>query len=83
MTTIDLLWSQNMAIFLHEALLRKREVLRLTGLSNSTFYNRIKAGVIPPGVPMGPRLKGWPASEINAYIKSCIAARDNVGGGAA
>ena len=56
--------------------LRKREVLRLTGLSNSTFYNRIKDGVIPPGVPMGPRLKGWPASEINAYIQSCIAARN-------
>ena len=59
-----------------ETLLRKREVLRITGLSNSTFYNRIKEGVIPSGVPIGPRLKGWPASEIDAYIQSCIAARD-------
>ena len=33
-----------------ETLLRKREVLRITGLSNSTFYNRIKEGVIPRGV---------------------------------
>ena len=66
-----------------EALLRKREVLRITGLSNSTFYNRIKEGVIPPGVPIGPRLKGWPASEIQAFIQSCIDARDNKHGGAA
>lgn len=65
-----------MSQFVTQALLRKREVLRLTGLSNSTFYNRIKAGVIPPGVPMGPRLKGWPASEIEAYVQSCIAQRD-------
>lgn len=66
-----------------ETLLRKREVLRMTGLSNSTFYNRIKEGVIPSGVPIGPRLKGWPASEIDAYIQSCIAQRENkqVGGG--
>ena len=60
---------------LQEALLRKREVLRLTGWSNSTFYNRIKEGVIKPGVPIGPRMKAWPASEIQAYIQSCIAAR--------
>jgi predicted DNA-binding transcriptional regulator AlpA len=65
-----------------ETLLRKREVLRITGLSNSTFYNRIKDGVIPRGVPIGPRLKGWPASEIDAYVQSCIAKRDgNAEGG--
>ena len=65
-----------MAQITQEALLRKPEVLKLTGLSNSTFYNRIKEGVIPSGVPIGPRLKGWPASEIQAYIQSCIAERD-------
>ena len=67
----------------HEALLRKPEVLKLTGLSNSTFYNYIKAGVLKPGVPIGPRLKGWPASEIQAYIQSCIACRDQQQGSAA
>ncbi len=59
-----------------EALLRKPEVLKLTGLSNSSFYNFIKAGRLKPGVPIGPRLKGWPASEIQEYIQSCIDARD-------
>lgn len=65
-----------MAITFQEALLRKREVLKLTGLSNSSFYNYIKAGRLKPGVPIGPRLKGWPASEIQAFIDQCIAARD-------
>jgi prophage regulatory protein len=66
-----------------EVLLRKREVLRMTGLSNSSFYNRIRDGIIKPGVPIGPRIKGWPASEIEAYIRSCIAKRDgNAEGGA-
>ncbi|EHN66171.1 hypothetical protein CTATCC11996_08075 [Comamonas testosteroni ATCC 11996] len=60
-----------------ETLLRKREVLRLLGMSNSSFYAFIKAGKIPPGVPIGPRMKGWPASEIDAYIQSCIAKRDS------
>ena len=59
-----------MAEVTKEALLRKREVLKLIGLSNSSFYARIQAKVIKPGVPMGPRLKGWPASEIQAYIQS-------------
>ena len=59
-----------------ETLLRRREVLRITGLSNSTLYNRIKEGTIPRGVPIGPRLKGWPATEIYTYVQSCIAQRD-------
>jgi len=68
-----------MTQFLQEALLRKHEVIRLLGICNSTFYARIQAGIIKPGVPMGPRLKGWPRSEIQEYIASCIAARDTTG----
>ena len=68
-----------MAEVIKEALLRKQKVLKLIGLSNSSFYARIQAKVIKPGVPMGPRLKGWPASEIQAYIQSCIDARDSKG----
>lgn len=65
-----------------EALLRKKEVLKLIGVSNSSLYAFIQKGYIKPGVPIGPRLKGWPASEIQAYIQSCIAARDKKGGAA-
>ena len=69
--------SQKVLAHKSETLLRKPEVLRMTGLSNSTFYNRIKEGAVPRGVPIGPRLKGWPASEIDLYIQSCIAKRDS------
>lgn len=60
----------------HETLLRKKVVLELLGISKSTLYNRIKDGSISQGVPLGPRLRAWPASEIQAYIQSCIAQRD-------
>lgn len=60
-----------------EKLLRKRVVLDRTGVSSSTFYNLIKRGVIKPGVPIGARMKGWPESEIDLFVRSCIDARDN------
>jgi predicted DNA-binding transcriptional regulator AlpA len=66
-----------------QALLRKREVLKLLGISNSSFYAYIKKGLIKPGVPIGPRLRGWPESEILGFIESCIAARDQKQGSAA
>jgi len=65
-----------MAAINHQELLRKKEARRRIGVSNGTFYNLIKRGSLKPGVPIGPRMKGWPASEIDAYIQSCIAARD-------
>ena len=65
-----------MAQVSQETLLRKPEVLKLLSLSNSCFYNYIKSGLIKPGVPIGPRMKGWPASEIQDFIQTCIAARN-------
>ncbi|MFM9424790.1 putative DNA-binding transcriptional regulator AlpA [Variovorax sp. GrIS 2.14] len=62
-----------------EVLLRKPKVLEIIGLSNSTFYARIRDGSIKPGVPLGPRIKAWPVSEIQSYIQSCIAARNSGG----
>lgn len=64
------------------ALVRRREFQKRTGISNSTFYNRIKEGAIKPGVPLGPRMKAWPESEVQAYIQSCITARDEKAGAA-
>ena len=61
---------------LRGALLRKPTILKLLGNSNSTFYNRINEGAIKPGVPIGKRIKAWPASEIQEYAQSCIDARD-------
>jgi prophage regulatory protein len=59
-----------------EALIRKRQVLELTGWSNSTLYQRIADGKFKKGVRIGPRMVAWPLSEVQAYIAQCIAERD-------
>lgn len=65
-----------MALDFKQALLRKPEVIARLGISNSTFYARIRDGSIKPGVPVGPRIKAWPSTEIQGYMERCIAARD-------
>lgn len=72
-----------MAQELKVALLRKHEVLRMTGWSNSTLYNRIGEGSFKPGVKIGARMVAWPQSEVEAYIQSRISERDAKMGGAA
>lgn len=63
-----------------ELLIRKPVVLKMTGWSNSTLYNRIAAQQFKPGVKIGPRIVAWPVSEVQAYINQRIAQRDaNVG----
>jgi predicted DNA-binding transcriptional regulator AlpA len=77
----------NMAVKNHEAppskrLLRKNAARNKLGMSTSSFYAYIKKGIIKPGVPIGPRMKGWPEDEIDAVVQSFIDKRDNqlVGG---
>ena len=65
-----------MATYFQQALLRKPEVIKRLGISNSTFYARIRDGSFPPGVPVGPRLKAWPANEVQKFIDNCITSRD-------
>lgn len=72
-----------MAQQFQEALIRKRQVLEMTGWSNSTLYNRIAMGQFKPGVKVGPRMVAWPLSEVDAYIQACINERNVKLGGAA
>ncbi|MFP3801797.1 helix-turn-helix transcriptional regulator [Paraburkholderia sp. SIMBA_027] len=65
-----------MAELIGETLIRKREVLKLTGWSNSTLYARIAAGEFKKGVRIGERSVAWPLSEVQAYIAERIAERD-------
>lgn len=65
-----------MAVEIQQQLLRKKEVLRITGWSNTTLYNRIAAGVFTRPVPIGPRSVAWPSTEVYAHVDRCIAARD-------
>lgn len=49
-----------------ERIFRFPEVKRVSGLSRSTIYLRIKEGLFPKPILLGPRMVGWRESEIAA-----------------
>jgi prophage regulatory protein len=58
------------------AMLRKPQVLKKTGYSNSALYEKIKTGELKRGVKIGARMVAWPEDEINEHIAQLIAKRD-------
>ena len=59
-------------------LLRLPEVRERTGHSTSIIYAQISRGDFPRPVKTGPRSVGFVESEIEAWIRDRIAARDRV-----
>ena len=53
-----------------DAMLTRREVERLTGLSCSTIYRLMRAGKFPEPIRVGPRAVRWPQSEVENYVAS-------------
>jgi len=58
-----------------ETLLRLPAVLGLRGVGRSTHYNDVTTGLFTRPVPLGPRSRGWPASEVNAINGARIAGK--------
>jgi prophage regulatory protein len=58
------------------AILRRKDVERITGLPRSTLYHKIDKGEFPKPIPLSARAVGWLESEINAWIKTRIQKRD-------
>ena len=54
-------------------ILRLPAVKAESGASRSTIYLRIKQGLWPKPVKLGPRSVGWPASEVAALNAARIA----------
>lgn len=52
------------------ALMRRTEVQRETGLSRSTIYKRVKDGTFPAPVKLGERSVAWRVAEIEAFLES-------------
>lgn len=52
------------------AIMRRGEVERETGLSRSTIYQRVKAGTFPAPVHLGARSVGWRVSDIDEFLSS-------------
>lgn len=59
-----------------DAILRRREVEKRTGLCRSAIYNGIAQGTFPKPIRIGPRSSGWVASEISAWIAERVRERD-------
>lgn len=60
---------------LHTALIRRKEVERLTALSRSRIYDLMKQGTFPKPVALGAMSVAWLEIEIREWIASRIADR--------
>lgn len=56
-------------------ILRKPQVKVATGVSNSTLYLHIKAGLFVPGVNLSARSVGWPEGEVQAIVAARVAGK--------
>ena len=54
-----------------DRMLRRPEVIAMTGLSTSTIYQRMTKGTFPKAVRLGVRAVGWPEAEIRAWLAQC------------
>ncbi|RWN11466.1 MULTISPECIES: AlpA family transcriptional regulator [unclassified Mesorhizobium] len=61
-----------------QTILRRDEVERVTGLPRSTIYAKIASGEFPKSIKLGARSVGWLESDIAAWQRSRIEARDGV-----
>lgn len=57
-------------------ILRRDKVEARTGLSRSSIYAGIAAGTFPAPVPLGEKSVGWVESEIQSWLESRVAARN-------
>ena len=57
-------------------ILRRPAVEATTGLSRSTIYQHMQAGVFPRPVRLGPKAVGWLESEVLAWIEARVTERD-------
>ena len=55
---------------MHDRLLRRREVEKITGIGRSSIYRLMKKGKFPRGVRIGSKVVRWRLSEIMAWLKS-------------
>ncbi len=52
-----------------DRILRLRAVLERTGLSRSTLYRKMEAGLFPRSIPISMRCTGWRESAVQAWMR--------------
>ena len=60
-------------------LIRLPEVLRMTGLSRTGVYDRIRLKEFPAPVSLGRSAVAWPEHEVKAWIQARIDAGRTIG----
>lgn len=58
-------------------ILRKSLATDQFGISNSTFYARIKDGLIPPPISLGARAVGWLSTELDQVLAYVVAGKSD------
>jgi prophage regulatory protein len=53
-------------------LLRTAAVEKMTSLSRTEIYNRVKRGEFPKPIKLGRRSNAWPESAIEDWIKNLV-----------
>ena len=59
------------------SILRRKQVEKRTGLSQSTIYLRTQEGTFPRPINLGARAVGWLENEIEAWLSERMEIRDN------
>jgi prophage regulatory protein len=57
-------------------LIRRRALLQLLGISNTTLYDWIAAGTFPPPISIGKNSVAWLTDEVTAFIEQRRKERD-------
>lgn len=57
----------------YPTIIRRPQVLKNTGWSKSTLYNRLKDGLFPAPISLGARAVGFVESECDKVIQAMIA----------
>jgi len=56
---------------------RRPDVLSQFGFSNTSLHGRLKAGLMPPSIQLGPRAVGWVQGELDAVLAAMVAGRSD------
>ena len=56
-------------------IIRKKEVLTITGLSKSSLHLRINDGTMVPSISLGQRAVGFIENEVQAVLSAMVAGR--------
>lgn len=54
---------------------RARDARAQFGIAQSTYYDWIERGLMPPGIALGARSVGWPQHELDAIAAARIAGK--------